>query len=59
MNKKIGQAIVAHNHWKFDLKNAIKSGKSDLTIEMVSNPHACTFGKWLNCAERKKIARLW
>jgi len=55
MNKTIGQSIVAHNHCKFDLKNAIRTGKSDLTIENISNPHTCIFGKWLDYPEGKKL----
>jgi hypothetical protein len=55
MNKKIGHAIVAHNHWKFALKNAIETGKSDLTIEIVSNPYVCAFGKWLYSSEGQKL----
>ena len=56
MNKKIGQAIVTHNRWKFDLKDAIETGKSNLTVEMVSNPHICTFGKWLNSSDGQKLS---
>jgi hypothetical protein len=55
MNKKIGEAIVAHNRWKFELKNAIRTGKSDFTIEEISNPHTCTFGKWLLSNEGQKL----
>jgi hypothetical protein len=55
LNKKIGQEIATHNIWKFHLKNAIETGRSDFTVEEVQNYHACIFGEWLDSAEGKRL----
>lgn len=53
MNLKIMEAIVIHNKWKFDLKNAIETGQSDFTVDDIQNTHLCTLGKWLDSVEGK------
>ena len=56
MNKKISEAIVMHNHWKFDLKNAIETGQSAFTVNDIQNPHFCVLGKWLDTVEGKSLS---
>jgi hypothetical protein len=55
MEHKISEAIVKHNRWKFDLKNAIESGNCQFTVAEIQNPHLCTFGKWLDSPEGKNL----
>ncbi|GEM_PF-678480 len=55
MNTKISEAIVTHNHWKFDLKNAIETGQSGLTVDEIQNTHLCTLGKWLDTVDGKRL----
>jgi hypothetical protein len=55
MSKKIDQVIWAHSRWKVHLKEAIKTGKSDFTVEEVRNPHACPFGQWLDSKEGRTL----
>ena len=45
---EIQNAIRTHGMWKFRLKSAITSGKSDVTPEAAGCDDACEFGKWLH-----------
>ena len=46
--QEITEAIQCHTAWKRRLRLAIDSGKSDTTIEEVSRPDLCEFGRWLH-----------
>ncbi|MGC8638786.1 MAG: CZB domain-containing protein [Isosphaeraceae bacterium] len=43
----IDKAIAAHARWKSHLRQAINTGKSDFTVEVVRPDSLCEFGKWL------------
>lgn len=43
----INQAIAAHGLWKQRLREAIKTGVSEWTVEQVRVDNHCAFGKWL------------
>lgn len=48
LNKEeIDKAIGAHGMWKTRLKQAIESGKSDISVETIRQDNQCNFGKWL------------
>ncbi len=44
----LDHAIAAHAKWKFRLREAIKTGQSEWTVEKVRPDDLCEFGKWLN-----------
>ncbi|MDG3004061.1 CZB domain-containing protein [Paludisphaera mucosa] len=44
----LDHAIASHAKWKFRLREAIKTGKSEWTVETVRPDDLCEFGKWLN-----------
>ncbi len=44
---RITRAIAAHAKWKFHLKEAIASGKSEKTVAEVAPEDRCEFGHWL------------
>jgi methyl-accepting chemotaxis protein len=44
----LDHAIAAHAKWKFRLREAIKTGQSEWTVENVRPDDVCDFGKWLN-----------
>ncbi len=44
----LDHAIAAHAKWKFRLREAIKTGKSEWTVETVGPDDRCEFGQWLN-----------
>jgi chemoreceptor zinc-binding protein len=41
------RAIAAHAKWKFELREAIDTGKSPWAARDVRTDNACEFGKWL------------
>lgn len=41
------RAIAAHARWKFELREAIDTGKSQWAVRDVRTDSACEFGKWL------------
>jgi hypothetical protein len=45
---KLDHAIAAHAKWKFRLREAIKTGQSEWTVEKVRPDDLCEFGQWLN-----------
>lgn len=45
---EISKAIVAHSQWKADLRQAVKTGHIDTTIEKIRMDSQCFFGKWLD-----------
>lgn len=49
----LNQAIAAHGLWKQRLREAIKTGKSEWTIEQVGVDNHCVFGKWLYSLTQK------
>ncbi len=44
----LDHAIAAHAKWKFRLREAIGTGKSEWTVDTVRPDDRCEFGKWLN-----------
>lgn len=53
--EEIQEAITAHSHWKYTLRQAIKTGKSYIPVEDVKNSHLCDLGKWLDSPTGKGI----
>jgi len=47
LNDQINAAIGAHGLWKGRLKDAIRTGRSDVPVHAVSVDNQCAFGKWL------------
>jgi len=47
MREQIMTAIGAHGKWKFNLKIAVNTGKSEFDVKKVSCDDQCAFGKWL------------
>jgi len=43
----LDHAIAAHAKWKFRLREAIRTGESEWTVEKVRPDDQCEFGKWL------------
>ncbi len=46
--QQIQRAVGAHGMWKTRLKDAIASGRSEFTVEMVTRDDRCDFGRWLH-----------
>jgi methyl-accepting chemotaxis protein len=44
----IDKAIAAHGTWKIRLKDAIHTGKSELTVDKAAADCECAFGKWFS-----------
>jgi len=44
----LDHAIATHAKWKFRLREAIRTGQSEWTVERVRLDDLCEFGKWLN-----------
>jgi hypothetical protein len=44
----LDHAIAAHAKWKFRLREAIRTGHSEWTVDKVRPDDLCDFGKWLN-----------
>jgi len=47
----IVRAIAAHAKWKYYLRQAIKTGKSEWTVPTVRVDDQCEFGTWLRSVE--------
>ncbi len=45
---EIDAALAAHAAWKKRLMDAITSGTSEFTPDIVERDNACQFGKWLH-----------
>ena len=45
---ELERGIAAHAWWKYHLFDAIKTGKSDWTVEGIRSPDTCEFSKWLS-----------
>lgn len=43
----LDHAIAAHAKWKFRLREAIKTGKSEWTVNTIGPDDRCEFGHWL------------
>jgi hypothetical protein len=52
----IEKAIWDHSRWKTHLKQAIETGESDFNVTDTGNPHACTFGHWLDSEDGRTLA---
>ncbi len=44
----LDRGIAAHAWWKYRLFDAIKTGKSDSTVESIRASDQCKFAKWLS-----------
>jgi hypothetical protein len=44
----LDHAIAVHAKWKFRLKDAIATGRSEWTVDAVSPDDRCEFGRWLH-----------
>jgi hypothetical protein len=55
MKELIQKAITTHSHWKYNLQQAIKTGKSPTTVDEVKNAHLCELGKLLDSAAGKAL----
>jgi hypothetical protein len=49
--ENIVRAIAAHAKWKYYLRQAIKTGKSEWTVPTVRVDDQCEFGTWLRSVE--------
>jgi len=47
MTEALHDAVAAHAKWKYQLREAIDTGKSPWHIGDVRTDRACEFGKWL------------
>ena len=57
MKEAISKGIAAHGMWKQRLIDAIKSGQSEWTPEVVCQDNQCEFGKWLYaCSPSEKAS---
>lgn len=45
---ELNKAIKAHSAWKIRLKEAIDTGKSEVSASQAKDSHKCEFGKWLD-----------
>lgn len=45
--QQIDKAISAHGAWKIKLDKAIKTGKTEVPVEVISSDSQCAFGQWL------------
>ncbi|MBK9132100.1 MAG: CZB domain-containing protein [Gammaproteobacteria bacterium] len=45
--EEIDKAIGAHGMWKARLKQAIETGKSEVSADTIRQDNQCNFGKWL------------
>lgn len=45
--REINKAMAAHGAWKIRLREAIESGTSEYSPEIVAVDKVCEFGKWL------------
>lgn len=53
----ITKGIAAHGLWKQRLIDAIKTGKSEWTPDIVCQDNQCEFGKWLySCSADEKAS---
>ena len=55
MKEVLQQAITSHSHWKYNLQQAIKTGKSQATVDEAKNAHLCELGKLLDSAVGKTL----
>ena len=56
----LDHAIAAHAKWKFRLREAIKTGQSEWTVDNVRPDDLCEFGKWLNSLPlADRMAKEW
>jgi hypothetical protein len=44
---QIGRGILDHAKWKNHLFDAVKTGKSESTVQDTRSDNQCEFGKWL------------
>ncbi len=50
LKDEITAAVGAHGLWKGRLRDAIRTGKSDVAPQDVRGDHQCKFGQWLHGA---------
>lgn len=56
IEEEFQKAITAHSHWKYLLREAIRTGNNSLMIKDVKNPHLCELGKWLDSPTGKILS---
>ena len=56
LKEQIKAAVGAHGLWKGRLKNAIDTGKADVTVADVQSDHNCAFGKWLQGLDASQMS---
>lgn len=47
ISEEIQKAIGIHGKWKLYLREAIQTGRSDMTIQSTKPDNLCELGKWL------------
>ncbi len=55
MKEILQKAITTHSHWKYNLQQAIKTGKSPATVDEVKNIHLCELGQLLDSVAGKTL----
>lgn len=45
--QQIDKAISAHGAWKIKLNKTIKTGKTEVPVEVIASDRQCAFGQWL------------
>jgi len=46
--QEIDAALATHGSWHREMSIEMKRGRQDLSPDMLSNPTACFFGRWLD-----------
>lgn len=46
-HEALDAALEAHGKWKARLRDAIATGHSEFTVDVVKRDNACEFGRWL------------
>ena len=47
-SSQIEHGIASHARWKYRLFDAVKTGKSDWTLNQIQSSTDCEFGRWLS-----------
>lgn len=60
MDSEIRNAIQVHSAWKERLGDAIQTGRSEFTVEIVCQDDQCRLGRWLyTLSEPTKASHRW
>lgn len=55
MKEELQKAIAVHSQWKYRLQQAIRTGKSPMTVKDAKDVHLCELGKWLDSPAGKAL----